>query len=206
MINQNEPNALRFEEEKRRRVALLSQPHIAPLVAYLEKIKAENGDKELPCFDPCDGGVEAKALFLLEAPGPKAVGSQFISRNNPDPSARNLCGLLQEAKIGREDSLLWNIVPWYVGDGTRIRAVNREDIRQSLPYLQELLLLLPRLEVIVLVGQKAQSAKKEILQLSALPIVSTHHPSARVFNSWPHKKEEMREHLQQVAALLNTND
>jgi len=200
---EDEAYALKSPDERQRRAAMLEQPHIAPLMKYLEHIRAGHPNKELPCFDPCDGGVHAKVLFLLEAPGPKAVGSSFISRNNPDPSARNLCGLLQRAGIARGDTLLWNIVPWYVGDGGRIRAVNKDDIQQSSPYLKELLSLLPRLKVIVLVGQKAQSAKNQIRQLTNLPIVHTHHPSARVLNVWPHKKDEIEEHLAQVAAIVS---
>lgn len=203
MKPEDEPYALNALSERQRRSAMLSQSHIEPLQRYLANIKAEHSEKELPRFDPCDGGVLAKALFLLEAPGSKAVGSTFISRNNPDPTARNMCGLLQEAGIARGDTLLWNIVPWYVGDGNRIRAVNSDDIRQSVPYLKELLSLLPKLKVIALVGKKAQSAKNRIRQLTCLPIIDTHHPSARVFNVWPHKKDEMREQLLQIAAITN---
>ena len=205
MKPEDEPYALKVLSEQQRRSAMLQQSHIEPLATYLAKIKAEHPEKELPCFDPCDGGINAKALFFLEAPGPKAVGSTFISRNNPDPTARNICDLLQEAGILRGDTLLWNIVPWYVGDGGRIRAVNNDDIRQSFPYVKELLSLLPNLEVIALLGKKAQSAKSQLRQLTSVPIVETPHPSARVFNVWPHKKEEMREHLRQIAAMINRN-
>lgn len=111
--------------------------------------------------------------------------------------------LLQETGIARCDTLLWNIVPWYVGDGRRIRAVNNDDIRQSLPYVKDLLALLQGLKVIVLVGKKAQSTKSQIRQLTSLPIVDTHHPSARVFNVWPCKKDEMREQLLQIAVIIN---
>lgn len=205
MKPEDEPYALKTLSEQQRRRAMLQQSHIEPLATYLTKIKAEYPEKELPCFDPCDGGVRAKALFFLEAPGPKAVGSTFISRNNPDPTARNICDLLQEASISRGDTLLWNIVPWYVGDGSRIRAVTSDDIRQSFPYIKELLSLLPNLEVIALLGKKAQYAKSQLRQLTSLPIIDTPHPSARVFNVWPHKKEEMKEQLQQIAAIINRN-
>lgn len=202
MKPQNEPYSLKSPDERARRAAMLGQAHMEPLVKYLAGIKAQHCEKELPCFDPCDGGIGAKALFLLEAPGPKAVGSTFISRNNPDPTARNLCELLLEAEIERADTLIWNIVPWYVGDGTRIRAVNATDIEQAFPHLEDLIGLLPDLKVIALLGKKAGSAKSQIAQLTSVPIIEMPHPSARVVNMWPDKKDEMRSQLKQVAALL----
>ena len=205
MKPEDEPYALNSPDERQRRIALLNQSHIAPLAKYLADIKAEHAEKDLPCFDPCDGGVGAKVLFLLEAPGPKAVGSTFISRNNPDPTARNMCDLFQEAGISRSDTVIWNIVPWYVGDGDRIRAVNNDDIRQSLPYVEGLLSLLLNLKVIALVGKKAQSAKSQIRQLTSLPIIDTPHPSATNFNTRPHQKDEMRELIREIAAITNGN-
>ena len=205
MKREDEPYALKVLSEQQRRRSMLHQSHIEPLATHLAKIKAEHPEKELPCFDPCDGGVRAKVLFLLEAPGPKAVGSTFISRNNPDPIARNICELLQEAGIARGDTLLWNIVPWYVGDGSRIRAVTDGDICQSFPYFKDLLSLLPNLEVIALLGKKAQSAKGQIRQLTSLPIIEMPHPSATNFNTRPHNKDEMRERLRQIAAIINRN-
>ena len=86
---------------------MLCLPHILPLVNYLDLMKEELGNGfDTPMFDPCDGGVNDKALFLLEAPGPKAVGSGFISRNNPDPSAKNINKLLIETGFKREETLL----------------------------------------------------------------------------------------------------
>lgn len=183
------------ERERRSADAILSLPHIQPLVQYVERIRAERGPEcSVPCFDPCDGGVNARALFLLEAPGPKAVESGFISRNNPDPTARNVCQLMQGADLARKDTILWNIVPWYVGesDRSRIHAVRRQDIAEALPFTKELLHLLPRLAVIVLVGQKAQSAAATLAlsKITQVPLVNAPHPSARVFNAWPHKQVE----------------
>ena len=63
--------------------------HIEPLNAFAASLRAELGDSyQIPGFDPQDGGVDARALFLLEAPGPKAVVSGRVSQDNPDPSAR----------------------------------------------------------------------------------------------------------------------
>jgi hypothetical protein len=66
---------------------------------------------------------------LLEAPGGRAVGSGFVSRNNPDETAKNFFLLNQEAGLPRSRTVTWNVVPWYVGSGEKIRAVTDADIR-----------------------------------------------------------------------------
>lgn len=172
------------------------------MVDYLNVIRSHQPGRELPCFDPCDGGIRARALFLLEAPGRQAVGSAFISRNNPDQTAKNMCSLLQSAGLARRDTLLWNIVPWYVGDGSRIRPVTPQDIQEALPYLKGLLGLLPHLRVVVLVGKKAQSAIGSLRPLTNVPIRATDHPSPRVFNVWPEKRAQVLAVFSQAADLL----
>jgi len=194
------------EKERECRVQMLTLPHIKPLTDYVASIRDRKGDKyQVPHFDPCDGGVHVKALFLLEAPGPQAVRSGFVSRNNPDPTARNLWHLMDEAHISGSDTLLWNIVPWYVSETGRIRPVNRADVQEALPYMGELLNLLPQLQVIVLIGKKAQSATKAIQFLTALPIMTTYHMSAQVFNISPEKKKLTQEMFVAIAQKLQDN-
>ena len=203
----DEPDALKCPVEKQRRQDMLEQPHIKPLADYLEFVRkdasAQMGQPlEMPCFDPCDGGIDARALFLLEAPGPKAVGSEFISRNNPDPTARNLCELLQKADIPRRDTLIWNIVPWYVGENGHIMPVGRKNLAKALPYLKVLIDLLPSLEVIVLVGRQAQSAEEKIKLLTSARIEKTYHPAARVRHRWPDKWAQTQEKFNHVGKSL----
>jgi len=64
--------ALGDPDEQRRRREHLRESHIAPLTDYVEQLRKTLGhNQEIPYFDPCDGGINAKLLFLLEAPGPK---------------------------------------------------------------------------------------------------------------------------------------
>ncbi len=141
------------------RRALLHDPHIRALTEYVDSLRRQFGKKkEIPYFDPSDGGVHARILFILEAPGPQAVESGFCSIDNPDPSARNFGELLREAELSRDHVALWNVVPWYIGDGERIRPVNLADIKMALPYLRKLIDLLPGLRAVVYVGRKAQRA------------------------------------------------
>jgi len=58
----------------------------------------------------------------------------FISRNNPDETAKNFFQLNAEAKVPRKRTVTWNIVPWYIGDSRNIRAVKRTDLEQGLDF------------------------------------------------------------------------
>jgi uracil-DNA glycosylase len=161
-------------------------PSIEPLVAHAASLRQELGaGYQIPDFDPNNGGIDARALFLLEAPGPKAVVTGRISQDNPDPSARNMMRLLGEAGFDRREVVLWNVVPWYVGDGRKIRPVRPSDIQQALPYLRALLGLLTGLQVIVLVGRKAQAARADIAKMTGVPLVDSFHTSNLVMNRSP---------------------
>ena len=165
---------------------MLHLPHILPLVEYLDSVldsvkEALDSDVKCPMFDPCDGGINAKVLFLQQDPGEKAVESGFISRNNPDQTARNTNHLLHEAGFRREETILWNIVPWYVGTGN----INDSDIERAMPFLEQLLLLIEDIEVIVLVGKKAQGAFSYLSRITELPILCSYHPSPLWINSDP---------------------
>ena len=145
------------------RQAELRDPHIAPLTEFVDTLRAEMGsDYKIPYFDPWDGGIAAEVLYLLEAPGAKAVLSGFISRNNPDETAKHFFQLNEQAGIPRKQTITWNIVPWYIGSRSRIRPANSRDIDVSLRFLDSLLNLLPGLRAIVLIGQKAQRASIHI--------------------------------------------
>src|SRR5689334_1377344 len=85
------PKLLGIAEARADRLGQLQEPHIAPLTAFVDHLRAEAGPgASIPYFDPWDAGIGAEILFLLEAPGPKAVKSGFVSRNNPDETAKNM--------------------------------------------------------------------------------------------------------------------
>jgi uracil-DNA glycosylase len=79
------PKSLGSEDEQKARQRLLHEPHVAKLTAWVRQIRQDTGlGEKIPFFDPLDGGIAASCLYLLEAPGARAVASGFISRNNPD--------------------------------------------------------------------------------------------------------------------------
>jgi uracil-DNA glycosylase len=198
--------ALRDADEQQRRRALLRAGHIAPLTEYVKDLRASLGyDQEIPYFDPLDGGTNASMLFLLEAPGPKAVVSGFISRDNPDPTARNMTQLLTESGVPRRETVSWNIVPWYVGSDGHIKPVNQKEIDAGIATLKSLRPLLSNIRVVVLVGKKAQKARFAIEELFHTPVLACPHPSQRVLNVWPEKREEIKSVFRQ-AVLLSLGD
>src|SRR5207249_10123721 len=133
---------------------------------------------QIPYFDPWDGGTAAEVLYLLEAPGAKAVLSGFISRNNPDETAKNFFQLNEQARIPRNRTITWNIVPWYLGSGSRIRPANSRDIEDGLRSLNSLLNLLRKVRGIVLIGEKAQRASIHIAELRPkIRLFKSSHPS-----------------------------
>ena len=163
------------------------------LSAFVDRIRAEQQlGREVPDFDPNNGNETAKYLFVLEAPGPKAVETGFVSFDNPDQTAKNFRDQLEKAQINRSDIVVWNIVPWYVGneEKTQIRSVQRDEISVGSEYLRQLLKLLPELRCIVLVGGAARKAHVPLSSATAVRIISCHHPSPRAMNLQPSAQAE----------------
>ena len=181
----------------------LREPHIAPLTVFVEALRAQVGpDLRIPNFDPWDGGIDADILYLLEAPGPKAVLSGFISRNNPDETAKNFFELNAEAKVPRKRPVRWNIVPWYIGDGKHVRSANRADLRAGIRELPRLFSLLPRLRAVVLVGRKAEQARSEVRDLiPKVTIFDCPHPSPQFVNIDPANRRRILNVLRDIASL-----
>ena len=200
----DKPKSLGDPDARADRQSRLHAEHVVPLTAFVKSLRSETVmGAAIPDFDPADGGVRAELLYLLEAPGAKAVASGFISRNNPDETAKNFFDLNQAAGIPRERTVLWNIVPWYIGTGTRIRAAGRGDIEQGLPSLTRLIALLPRLRTVVLLGRKAAYGADAILELRPdLQVLRCPHPSPLFVNRSPGNRETILEVLRAAARSL----
>ena len=182
------PRANRDPDEVSRKRSLLREPHIAPLTRLSNGCARPGGGEAVPWFDPTEAGVGARILLLLEAPGPKATGgngprpasrgSGFVSPDNDDQTAQNMWSLLHEAHIDRRREIVtWNVVPWYVGDGTRIRAVSARDLIESRSALGELLDLVADLRVVVLLGRKAAQGWRSAAPALGLATIEAPHPS-----------------------------
>lgn len=186
--NDDQPRSMRDPAVRERRRAMLTLPHMIPLVGYAERLRSAG--MQVPEFDPLDGGIDAQLLFLFEKPGPMTVdagsgnrsGSGFISRNNDDPTAEATFNFMRQADIPREQTILWNIIPWWDGS----REIDAFDVRKSTEHVLELLRLLRAPRAIVLVGKRAAKARAELLA-SGLAVFTSTHPSPLVRARWPER-------------------
>lgn len=209
------PRVHRFPAAVEAKLARLREPHVVPLTEFVERLRvAHGGGEAVPWFDPAEAGVRARILLLLEAPGaratgpggprPASAGSGIISPDNDDQSAFNMWNLLREAGIERSlDVVTWNVVGWYVGDGTRIRPVCVRDMDEARGSLCELVGLLPKLQVIVLLGRKASVAWRRAGIKSSVPILEAPHPSPLSLNGRPHRRQGILEALLEAKRIAD---
>ena len=198
------PKTLADPQERALRSTMLNEAHVTDLAEFVRQMRASKGPGyEVPDFDPLDGGIHAKILFLLEAPGAKAISSGFISRNNPDETAKNFFLLNAQAGIDRSLTATWNAVPWYIGSGTKIRPATRGDVGEADRWLTQLLTLLKQVEIVVFVGKKALHAQHVVvLSRPDVAIASMPHPSPMFVNRSPDNRNEILKVLREVSASL----
>jgi len=187
------------------RLAAMVEPHVAALRAFVDQLRTE-APTNVPDFDPLDGGVNAECLFLLETPGRRgADATGFVSRDNADPTARNLDNLCQEAGLDRTRTVIWNVVPWYIGDSQRNRASTSKEIADCSPHLRAFLVQLPHLRAVVLFGKQAQRTANILDDLPRSPqVFQCPHPSGRSLNARPELRDEIRRCLLLVTEYLDT--
>ena len=159
----------------------LQAPHMAKLREFVQGLRRKTG-KDVPDLDPRDGGTEAEVMFLFEAPGRKARDSGFVSRNNPDETASNFFTFNRAVELPRQQTISWNIVPWYVGSKGKLRPPTHSDCEKGIEYLLLLLKVLPKLRAVVFVGQTAQRAVIPVANLRKYELFLSPHPSPQFIN------------------------
>jgi hypothetical protein len=199
------PYSLGQTHVRRERQSMLNEPHIEPLTNFVQLRRSELGPGVgVPYFDPMDGGVEAKVLTVLETPGPKAVGTNFVSQNNPDPTAKNVFQALREEGIRREKVVLWNIVPWNLSTPFENQNAHDQEVWRGLPYLKRVIRLLPRLTDIVLCGGKAGIVRHELESSNTVRIWSIPHFSRQAYGNrgYPHLRAKCHSTLREISARM----
>jgi hypothetical protein len=197
------PRSLREANVRQQRKAMLGLPHVAKLTAYTAELRRDE-TLTVPDFDPLDGGVDARVLFLFEKPGPMTVesgergGSGFISRNNDDPTAEATFRFMKQAGIPRKLTVIWNVVPWWNGT----RKITARELRQGVARVGELVKLLPALLAVVTVVRKATRAKACLVATTKLTPVDSYHPSPIVKATSPEKWEMIPSQWAEVMKIL----
>jgi uracil-DNA glycosylase len=214
MTHQSHPCANGDRKYLAAKLDRLENSHTAPLTEFVRQMRAETGG-EIPWFDPDMGGVRARALFLLEAPGARATstsgprsssrGSGVISPDNNDQTAANSWDLYRKADLDQNLVTVWNIVPWYLGTTTKIRTAGRSDIDAARPYLHRLVQLLPDLRVVLTIGKPARDGWKRYAlteQAPKLQALACPHPSPQNLNTRPEARDQILTALRQVQSMI----
>jgi len=196
--------------------ALLNEPHIAPLTdligrwrtvwvpQWIEEDRLQGQPPRnylIPWFDPCDGGINARALFLMEKPGPGPIGQgvEFVSQDNEDPTAINMTDILRDARVDRSHVVFWNAVPAWNGE----RRITAAEISRARTLLPELLARLPHLRVIVCVGRRAQALLNQMPEVlpGGVRRLDSFHPSMLVRRGYPEKYESIAQVWKEASKL-----
>ncbi|WP_251005956.1 hypothetical protein [Escherichia coli] len=122
----------------RQRYELLYLPHIAPLTQWIKNYKAKG--IEMLWIDPADGGVNARMLILLQSPARSNLVPRFVSQDNPGPSQQNLNSFLKQARIKRENIIIWNTIPWLILHNENV-SPTKENINKGIAIIKTLMLL-----------------------------------------------------------------
>lgn len=179
----------------------INDTHVAPINEYIDQLKDETG-RALPYVAPTYGGVNARLLSLFQDPGPKTrvrSGTGMLSVENPDDTAARYLDLLIRNDIAVSETQSWNAYPWYLADsGGREKSPSDHQLAEATPVLADLIELLPRLEVVLLQGTRAQKAW-ELLSLThpdltrGLTAIPSYHTGLRVLRGKPAAERERRE-------------
>jgi uracil-DNA glycosylase len=156
------------------------EPHVEPINRMADAYAAEG--RPMPYVAPVHGGINARMLFILRDPGPGTAdshreGTRWLCIENDDQSAERFSGLLVRAGIRVEDTLPWNAYPWYIN-----AKPSGEQLRAGLEPLNRLLGMLPDLQVVVLMGNSAQTSWDLLVESGKAPrvqVLRTRHHRAK---------------------------
>ncbi len=195
---------MRDSEFKASQLAHQSDPHIAPINTFVDRLTDPDGRGWLPKVAPLHGGVDAKILSVLSDPGKATLdgsGSGFLCIENNDATAEAQCKLFDAYGISPRLVLPWNAYPWFID-----RAPNAKEKNAGAEVLCELIDLVPTLKVVLLQGgaavdvwKRAMRRRPSLVADRRLVVVESIHPSRQ--SQWTRDKAELAARLgkQQLA-------
>ncbi|MCZ7448289.1 uracil-DNA glycosylase [Rhizobium rhizogenes] len=197
------PDTLWHEHLRDERLAVRDRKPIQALNDYREHLHRMCG-RDIPNFDPFDGGVCARLLILLETPGPSIVGCErrFVSIDNPTGTAKNLRDALLTAGISRRDIIAWNAVPWIRSTRKLIGKAERDD---GVKALTALLPILCGVKVAILAGAVAHAAK-QVIEQAGIQTILAPHPSPVRINTSPTVRESFHSAFVAAGKVLENDN
>lgn len=170
------------------KLARIREPHVAPLNELADHIADQRGlpRSHIPYIDPDCGGINARALVLLDNPSTNAeagTGSGLLSLDNNDRTARNLREAYERHGVSWADVVPWNVVPFPVaGKNGGSTATERRD---GAPWMEPFLNRCPNIEIVLLLGRSAEDGWRRANASKELAIVPgpVPHPSPRGLTS-----------------------
>lgn len=137
---------------------------------------------------------EGEGTFPSRYTRPQSQKFGFVSRNNPDETAKNMGAAWQMAGLKRCHVLLWNVVPHYVeNDSTEAQ------VREAIPDTEALLDKLRDMKVVVFCGGKAWMAKKYLQLSPSVVALFTCDTGAMAYN---HYKRDIHDTFRTASRLL----
>lgn len=186
--------------------------HIRPINELVDELGARHDAGCPPYVAPMYRGTAAPVLAVLRDPGPKAGGAQgsgFLSVENDDQTAERQCVFMSEAGLDPSDVLPWNAYPWYIN-----AAPTRSQLGDGVEPLRRLIELMPRLQVVLLLGKDAQrgwqvflDAHGGLVRRRGIEVLPTYHPSRGALQhpdpvERTRREEHIRATLRQAASLI----
>ncbi|MGW4533575.1 uracil-DNA glycosylase [Nocardia sp. NPDC004340] len=136
---------------------------MAPINALADEI-ADRYDLPrgaVPYLDPDQGGIHARALILLDTPGPKAKmdsGSGLLSLDNDDPTAACLRKEYALRGVDWKDVVHWNVCPFPTSDPDGQSTTEERQIGAQ--WTRRLVALLPYVRTVLPLGGNARDGWK----------------------------------------------
>ncbi len=113
---------------------------------------------------------------------------------------------MHEARLPREAFTIWNIVPWYLPDGSRTRAPKMTDVLDASHDIEAVLEHFHRLELVITMGKFASNGwsllRARSKRISSIEGKPAPHPSATNLNRRPEQRAGLLEIMRTAAARI----
>lgn len=184
--------------------------HVEPLNRWVESLRSRLPlGSEVPWFDPADGGVGARLLWLGDEPEQADLytsgGTGFVSIDGPSHRSQNLRAAAVVAGIDRAALAVWNVQPCNLRELRRAGGGKGVDI-PTVELLQELLGLLPDLQVVVVAGRTPWEVFSRLAGHTSVLVLSTAEVRDGSLDGRPRERAALESVWREAVAAAGTAD